>query len=270
MADQRQVEENYAPLRVPKATVQRHWGVLQDKLGKVLPRVGGKYFIESSAVGGAVGDLRCGDFPGERAHRERGFNVPVVPLLEAETSEVRYWLSVHQEWREDLTPGSKRLVYHTTGLTVFFGDSASLDKLQLFRAEWAGVRTQSPGIFIFEAPGAGHPHWQFDVYESRAGEVEEERKRVEGLAQALDEITKVEEFSEMVVAELSPESVLSRNLCMQRLSRAHFASCANWSKFPWIGDSSQTSAHAQGPADVSEIANWIVSTVVYLTQELSR
>jgi hypothetical protein len=105
---------------------------------------------------------------------------------------------------------------------------------------------------------------------SMRAERERLRKRVEGLAQALDEITKVEEFSEMVVAELSPESVLTRNLCMRRLSRAHFASCANWSKFPWAGDGSQTSAHAQGPADVSEIANWILSTVIYLAQELSR
>jgi hypothetical protein len=269
MADQRQVEENYTPLRVPKTTVGRHWGVLQDKLGEVLPQVGGKYFIESSAIGGAVGDLRCGDFPGEKAYRERGINVPVVPLLEA-NSEVRYWLSLHQEWREDLAPGSKRLVYHATGLTVFFGDTASPDKLQLFRAEWAGVRTQSRGIFIFEAPGAGHPHWQFDAYESRAGEVEEERKRLEGFVRALDEITQVEEFSESLVEELSPQSTLNRNVCMQRLSRAHFASCANWSQFPWTGDESQTRAHAQGPADVSEIQNWIVSTVVYLTKELAR
>ncbi|MGZ8834173.1 MAG: hypothetical protein ACXW3W_11995 [Pyrinomonadaceae bacterium] len=150
------------------------------------------------------------------------------------------------------------------------GEAGGLDKLQLFRAEWAGVRTQSAGIFVFEAPGAGHPHWQFDVYESRACEVEDERTRVEELAQALGDITEVDDFSEMVVTELSPENILDRNFYMKRLSRAHFASCANWSKYPWDGDEAQTKAHAQGPANVSEIQNWITSTVFYLAQELSR
>ena len=145
-----------------------------------------------------------------------------------------------------------------------------IDKLQLFRAEWAGLRTQSAGVFIFEAQGAGHPHWQFDVYETRAGAVEQERQRVHELAKALDEITSVEDFGEIVVAELAPERVLSQNRCMQHLSRAHFASCAAWSKFPWTGDANETRTHAQGPASVKEIENWVSSTLIYIGQELNR
>src|SRR5690242_8084978 len=135
MADQRQIEENYLPLRVPRTVVERHWGVIEKHLSKILPASGGKYFVESAALGGALADLRCGDFPGESARRQRGLSVPVVPLLEGESAGVNYWLSFHQEWREDLSPGSKKLVYHTTGLTVFFGDGTN-EKLQLFRAEW--------------------------------------------------------------------------------------------------------------------------------------
>ena len=270
MANHGQIEQNYEPLQVLRSTVEKHWGLLRSGLQEVLPTVGGAYSIESLALGGVVGNLVCSKFPYEIAIRERGGSVPVVPVLESEVSELRYWLSLRQEWREDSAPRSNRLVYHTTGLTVFLGGAGSRDKLQLFRAEWAGVRKQSAGVFIFDAPGAGHPHWQFDVYESRAGEVEEERKRVEGLARALGEITEVGEFSEAVVAELSPEAVLDRNFWIRRLSRAHFASCANWSKFPWTGDESQTKAHAQGPADVSEIRNWIISTLVYLIKELAR
>jgi len=270
MANNRLENENYVPLRVPEATVKKHWGLLQGKLNELLPKVGGKYNIEPAAPRGAVGNLTCSEFRREVAYRERGISTPVVPLLETARADVRFWLSLYQDWREDRTPRSQKLIYHTTGLTIFFGDIESADKLQLFRAEWAGVRMQSEGVFIFEAKGAGHPHWQFDVYESRASEVEDERKRLEELGRTLDEIREVEEFSEIIVKELSPEIVISRNVCMQRLSRIHFASSTNWAKLPWNGNRDTTQAHAQGPANISELQNWVTSTIIYITQEISR
>jgi hypothetical protein len=262
-----QLEKNYEPLLVARSTAEKHWGLLQSALQGVLPDAGGGYLVEPLGVGGASATLTCVNFRSETADRVRGGSVSVVPLIHNDPLQLRFWLNLNQEWRE---ASRNKLSYHTTGLTVFLGEAGKRDKLQLFRAEWAGVRTQSSGIFAFEAPGAGHPHWQFDVYESRAVEVEDERRRVEELARALEDIAQVADFSNTVVAELSPENIVDRNLYMRRLSRTHFASCANWSKFPWNGDEFQTKAHAQGPADVSEIQNWIISTVVYLGRELVR
>jgi hypothetical protein len=270
MASIKKIAPEYAPLYAQVEGVEKHWKLLLKELSEVLPGVAGKYYFEPSTFQGIIGDLKSQNFLDQKASRARGAETPVVPLILTKSSNVDYWLSLHQEWQEDSSPRARRLIYYTTSLTVFFGPATSNEKLQLFRAEWPGVRLQTDGTYVFEAMGAGHPHWQFDAYQSRAREIESERLRLIELGHTLNDLYRVEDFSETIITELSSEDLAARDRCLKRLTRIHFASCANWAVLPWTGDDLITESHARGPKNPREIINWIVSTIRYIQSEVRR
>ncbi len=226
--------------------IQKHAELLLEELKAILPKAGGKYFFEWAAFQGLTADLSCSSFSTLRALRQRGGNVPIVPLFETDSNEFNYWLSLHQEWVDSPTLKSKGLAYNTTSLTVFFGSSQSVDKVQLFRAEWAGVRLKGDKTLGFEAQGAGHPHWQCDAYQRQAIQLEAERKRLGELANTLQDLYDEQDFAESVTAELMPGEIAELSACLDRLTRIHFASLANWPITRWDGDNTNVAAHARG------------------------
>jgi hypothetical protein len=279
MATKIKVEDaGYAPLYARKETILKHWGLLRGELGTILPRDGGNYYFEQSELAGVTGLLSSGSLP-HRIIRDRGGVTPIVPLLEEEDhTNASYWLSFYQSWSQNPNPKREQLIYNTTSITVYFGDPTSPEKLQvflqLFRAEWPGVRVHFAGRdenFVFEAPGAGHPHWQFDAYQTRATEVEVERQRLLDVSRALEQnLPEVEDFGELAVSELSSEEEERRLLCMGQVTRVHFASNAEWATTRWYGNELETKAHARGPANANEIIRWAISSLVYIQSELRR
>jgi hypothetical protein len=279
MATKIKVEDaKYAPLYARKETILKHWGLLRGELGTILPRDGMNYHFQQSELAGVTGLLSSESLP-HRIIRDRGGVTPIVPLLEEEDhTNASYWLSLYQSWRQNPNPRKEQLIYNTTSITVYFGDPTSSDKLQLFlqlfRAEWPGVRVYFAGgeeNFVFEAPGAGHPHWQFDAYQGRAIEVEAERQRLLAVSRALGQsLPEVEDFGDLAVAELSSEAEKKRLLCMGQITRIHFASNATWASTRWLGNELETKTHARGPVDTAELANWAISSLVYLQRELRR
>lgn len=212
---------------------------------------------------------------GTEALRELAGRVPVVPLFPRDDfGRATYWMSWYQSWKR-VGPG--RAAYHTTGFTVFRGAERDQSKLQLFRVEWAGVRGVGKGEPIYEAPGAGHPHWQVDApgLLMRIGAAREEAYR-SYLAELLEQdVPKLEEFEpEMVEApEFSsgpPHPPQPLSIDDMRWTRMHFASCAFWHAAPLDGSSRSVRQHARGPASPAELRNWSVSVVRYLQQELQR
>jgi hypothetical protein len=274
MANTEQVAPQYSPLHAQKGVIETHWQLLLPELKRILPRDGAPYLMDVGTLEGITGNLICGGFPDQKAIRERGPTASLVPLLEEDHSDFSYWLSLHQGWRENHRPQIRGFIYHTTSITVYFGHPNTVEKIQLFRAEWPGVRVQREGKyenFIFEAPGAGHPHWQFDAYQSRAGQVESERQRLISISRTLDELLpEVENFGESVVTELVSSEETERFKCMQQVTRIHFASHANWAIQPWRGDETNTKPHTRGPATTTEILNWITSSLSYIQRELNR
>ncbi|MEJ7575619.1 MAG: hypothetical protein WKF74_01285 [Pyrinomonadaceae bacterium] len=244
----------------------------------MLPRIGGIYKFETATPQGVSANLLCDKFRDQNVTRERGGNVSIVPLFETTLDDTRYWLSLHQSWRDDPQPRSRQLVYRTTSLTVFFGRAESEEKVQLFRAEWVGVGAQrievSRGrfeeIYTFEAPGAGHPHWQYDAYQARAHQIEESRQRLKETSRVLNDIYDTKDLDEDIVKSLSDVDAAEHNTCMQRITRMHFASRADWAASPWDGDDTATYSHARFPIDTSEILNWVISTLIYIQRELNR
>jgi hypothetical protein len=254
--------------------INKHWGLLQDRLGKILPKVG-KYRIEDSVGSGINGDLMCRDVNGsyvnEKVLRERGGDVPVVPLLVTQNRTIRYWISIHQSWSEPEDRRRETFLYHTTGMTVFFGKEGAKEKIQLFRAEWPGLRKRHDGLVEFEAPGAGHPHWQFDAYQQHLRERRDEEQRRAELEDFLkQEHPEAENFSDTVIENLSSEEEAERIAHTKRLTKIHFASSTRWAETPWDGTVSSLHSHAQAPASLNEIINWVTSTISYVQQEASR
>lgn len=258
-------------LRASRSAVERHWGLLLNKMHRILPKTGEKYWIEPSALRGTTGDLMCRRYAAERASRDLGVDVPIVPLIGTRNEPTRYWLSLHQSWAEPADPRSQNFVYHTTSITVFFGKEASREKMQLFRAEWPGLRIRLGGNVEFEAPGAGHPHWQFDAYQQHIRETKAEQQRLNDLEQLLnEELPEAEDFADTVIEKLSSEEESERVARMQRLTKMHFASSTRWARSPWDGDRTSTESHASAPTDLSEALNWITSTLVYIQHEIAR
>ncbi len=258
-------------LRASRNAVEKHWGLLLEHLHRILPAVGIKYWIEPSALRGISGDLLCSRYIGEKVTRELGVDVPVVPLIASRHDGIKYWLSLHQSWGEPTDPRARNFVYHTTGITVFFGSEGNKDKVQLFRAEWPGTRIRAGGEVEFEAPGAGHPHWQFDAYQHHIREAKNAQQRLDDLGNLLsEEFPGAEDFGDTVFEMRSAEEEAEWIAHMQRLTKIHFASSTRWAEDPWRGDETNTQPHAKTPADTSQILNWATSTLVYVQREISR
>lgn len=262
----------HSVLRIPESQIGRHWGTLQTRLSRILPKAGGEYRFRQSLINGISADLLCSNHNNEKALRERGGEIPVVPLLPPERSRaIRYWASLHQSWSEPATRREKSFLYHTTGITVFYGKENDRDKIQLFRAEWPGLRQLRDGSVEFEAPGAGHPHWQFDAYQHHLRERRKEQQRRDELEAYLkEEQPEAENFTDTVFVRSSPDEESELATHLQRLTRVHFASSTRWADNPWDGQVADLQAHAHAPTSLDQILNWITSTILYIRQEASR
>lgn len=249
--------------------IEKHLNLLSGELSAILPKSGGTYKFDLISLEGAIGNLYASKFATQRVFRQRGGATPIVPLLDPALTTTPYWISIHQSWGASPDARLARLVYRTTSLTIYAGLAEVQEKLQLFRAEWPGYQQLQGGTITLEAPGAGHPHWQFDAYESRVVQVEETIVRLQQLGKELDEVHEVEDFSEAVLNDFKENAPVAARPAL-KLDRIHFASCANWAESRWTGDEKNTLQHARGPTDTSEVFNWVTSVVHYLQQELRR
>jgi hypothetical protein len=260
---------SYDVLYAPNAEIRKHWGLLQTGLSKVLPRVGGKYWIQEEWMNGLIGNLRCSSFPHVEAVRERGADTPIVPLFSTQSRAPKCWISLHQSWSEPVSGRSKSLTYHTTSITVFCG-AVQKEKIQLFRAEWPGLRKLHDDSVEFESPGAGHPHWQFDAYQQHLRERQEEEQRRAIWEELNEEQPEAKEFTDEVFKGESLDHDSELPAHMQRLTKIHFASSTRWANNPLDSEVSNVEAHAHAPSSVNEILNWSTSVIAYIQQEISR
>lgn len=254
------------PLRASEKEIDKHWGLLKARLDTTLPKVGRAYDIRMSRERGIIGNLVSQQHMSERTRRDRGGSVLVVPLIDSSTQSFFYWMSFQQKWSEPYRT-NENFVYHTTSLTVYFGKQYNEEKVQLFRAEWPGLRSQADGSLQFEAQGAGHPHWQFDAYGHRSRE-RYDQETLDRIGNVLEEKPpEVEDFADSAPYTFSNEELELASLA-QRLTKVHFASSTRWADNPWNGDVSSPEPHAQAPAALREILNWTVSTISYIQHEV--
>src|ERR1019366_3870172 len=89
--------------------------------------------------------------------REMGGETTLAPLFCRVLEEETYWISLAIRWDFD-NDRHRPYVFRTAGLTLFQGPFSQRSKMQLLRAEWAGLRKTGDGNYVHEAEGAGHPH----------------------------------------------------------------------------------------------------------------
>jgi len=237
------------------------WSKLQSEFRRLLPD-GSQIRIDVARNQGVTAQLVSNHY--YKAERQRGGTVSVVPLNEASEGKQPLWIAWTEVWNE--TPRPRRLIFQTTGLTIFSGDAHQSNKVQLFRAEWPGVRGIVNDEPIFDAQVAWHPHWQFYAIQSIAshGLINVEREKLKAV---LDDAVVAQEFDETLLDSSDGQSISKLDWTWTKM---HFASLAEWSHSPWDGNVNSIRQHARGPKAISEIHNWVLSCVRYISRELQR
>lgn len=239
-------------LRASKGDLDRHWQEFNAALVASLGIDRQKLSIDveyqaDGAWAGLQGSL-C-----ERVQRNRGSSVFVVPIAKL-PSDLVAWLGVREVW--ECQTGAKPYIFKELGLTVHFGFENDPVKPQVFRLEWPGVRDWTGAGPSFQASGAGHPHWQFDLTQSLSAFETEE------VGPSFEEEDELEEF-DAVVSEPSLRSLL-QSLTIEKM---HLASAAPW----WLPTPSTGGVHhTNAPPDISSLTRWAAHGVSYLRQELRR
>jgi hypothetical protein len=220
------VAKTLTPLDLTQTSIEAHWGHLQEAL-RGLPLPEARYVsVEPSWTI----DLGTAVLVGPRSEitvRERGGRIRVHPLVISEDG-ASHWINWFERW--DRVAGSRRpWRFRSSGITAFQGGVGVPDKMQLFRVEWPGFTSWQAGTVGWQAPGAGHPHWQFDAL----SDIEARFARVAAaaeLATSLAGESELEEFGE------EPLRGMVFSLPSRAWTRMHFASQARWSEIGWNGD----------------------------------
>lgn len=241
-----------------------HWAALATELKGALPSARNLQLSGTAIAGSATAELRA--FNGRDAVRERG-RASVVPILRGPDGGVRYWVAYLEEWEE--ISGRKPYRFRAANLTFFHEPTPEVALVQIFRAEWPGVREWKRGELGYQSPGAGHPHWQFDAlghYMSR----EQRRRRLEAALSLLQQPTnEVEEFGETEPLSLAADTVAEEEVDLS-WTAIHFAAGARWPKERWRGDESTLGTHTWVPSELDNIRSWVTSTVLYVREELLK
>jgi hypothetical protein len=187
----------------------------------------------------------------ERIDRNRGTATvaPLLPLPDA----LHAWLGYQEVW--DLETGRAPYLFRQASLTVHLGEVGDPIKPQLLRLEWPGLRDWDRSGIGFQSTGAGHPHWQIDMFESLYAQT--------GLAVFEPELgQEVETFDAEVVTP-----TLSDRIHALTFERLHLASAAPW----WLSIPAEFGAHhLNAPSDQEDVSRWLAAAIRYLKQELSR
>lgn len=244
-------EELPNKLELTKGALDRRWTVLTETVCRLLGYDADALKIipdyTSELVWAGLRGSAC-----ERIQRNKGGSTFVAPIHQLrKRDDFLAWLGIQEVW--DSGKGPRPYSFRQLSLTVHFGFKGDAIKPQIFRSEWAGVRDWSGQGINFQAPGAGHPHWQFDVLETL---------RLSEAPAVFDEdvMDNVEKFGE----EPPDLDMIVRSAQIENM---HFASGASW----WIQEADNGKPHhMNAPADEISLTRWLSANLLYIQQELNR
>lgn len=253
----RRPSQTFDPLtevRSTKAALDHRWRsmttMLRDMLGLSIQEILIFPDTQADRVWAGLQGNKC-----ERTSRNRGGAANVVPLCELPKSLVA-WLGFQEVW--DIESGFRPYIFRQLSLTIHFGFIGDPLKPQAFRLEWPGIRDWSGAGLTFQTPGAGHPHWQFDILES----LSKLKRREEAGKFEPEDPDYVEEFD-------AEDKLLSIDECLASLSleSIHFASAAKW----WLPkEAEHVGQHMNAPPDAEALSLWVSESLRYVKQELGR
>jgi hypothetical protein len=233
-----------------------HWRALTESITQVLGLDYGTLqirpeYINDGVWSGFVG-AAC-----ERVSRDRRRDAYVAPLAELSRG-MKAWLGLQERWEID-ERNRRQFSFRELSLTVHFGVAGDPLKPQIFRSEWPGIRDWTGAGPGFQSPGAGHPHWQFDL--QAALRAQQKDVMVSSLMNFDDET--IEDFE----AEAAQEPNVLALVRAATIERMHFASAAPW----WVQNiGAAHPAHMNAPEDGAGLTRWILACIAYMRQELAR
>lgn len=256
--------------------VKDHWHAAAHDLGTVLPGVTNTYRARWEDPVGTAATLLCQQFPDERASRDNGVVISIVPLIAAARDESPlYWIGWYEEWVPERRITSRWLQFLSSAITIYYGESGR-SKRQLLRAEWAGVRSVEKQREIFPGRGAAHPHWHVDALRSYLNDIGQQIESSNREAELNRELAadRVREFggeAEQDVAQLfTPPSIRLPEEADLRWATIHLAANARWAETPWPGPEGPHDMHAAGPENEQALRRWLVSCVRYIQAEINK
>jgi hypothetical protein len=237
-------------LRATKAQLDRRWTALAGLLTASLDRKGRAIRIEAEYLAAGVWIGLRGDGV-ERIERNRGV-ASVVPLVLLPAG-LAAWLGYQEVW--DQEGGRAPFAFRQAGLTVHIGEAGDPVKPQLLRLEWPGLRDWDRSGIGFQSSGAGHPHWQIDLFESL---------HASGEPPAFEpELVEAVENFDAIASTLS----LLERITSLTFERMHLASAAPW----WSERPAEFELqHLNAPTDEAALSRWLGAAIGYVRQELSR
>jgi hypothetical protein len=237
-------------LRGTKAKLDQRWAELSKLLNTALGRRAREIGIDADfQAAGVWTGLRGDDV--ERIDRNRG-TASVIPLMPL-PRDLSAWLGYQEVW--DMEGGRAPFTFRQASLTIHIGEIGDPLKPQLLRLEWSGLRDWYRSGIGFQTSGAGHPHWQIDVFES----LHDRSRQIQ-----FDPDTG--ELPETFSAHGATSTVWDRmhGLTFERM---HLASAAPW----WLsGPAKFELHHLNAPANQGELSRWLTAAIGYIKQELSR
>lgn len=237
-----------------------------------LLQLDGTAFDKRLTTGGVELRLRYQNTRGQvpMADREMGGETAVSPLFNRVLEEENYWISVSIKWDAD-NDRRKPYLFRTAGLTLFQGAFSQRPKMQLLRAEWAGLRQSGEDDYVYEAHGAGHPHWQIDAPRAlrdwirfRREQEAARRTLYEGPA-VIQEVAGLDELLAATTLSVAENEDPDISWCSM-----HLALNAPWHAQPWKREPVGSLPHAHHPSGFNQIADWATWTVSYVQQEIGR
>jgi len=236
-------------LRATRAQLDQRWGKIEDALNDALECRRREIRVEADYQAGGVWTGLTGATI-ERIERNRG-TASVAQFLPL-PGNLFAWLGYQEIW--DLESG-RSYTFRQAGLTVHAGDSGDPVKPQLFRLEWPGLRDWERSGVGFQSHGAGHPHWQVDLFESL--HLQPDRASFEPDAEEV-----VKEFDAKVVTP-----PLSHRIRALSIEKMHLASAAPW----WLSQNSEFGQHhLNAPRNQEDLLRWLTAAIAYIKQELCR
>jgi hypothetical protein len=236
-------------LLATRAQLDQRWCKIGDILNSGMDRRASDIHVDADyQAGGVWTGLRGAGV--ERIDRNRG-TASVARLLPL-PDDLSAWLGYQEIWDLD---GGRTFAFRQAGLTVHVGEVGDPLKPQLFRLEWPGLSDWDRSGVGFQSPGAGHPHWQIDVFES----LHEKRDSIRFDPDFRGE---VENFDVEVVTP-----TLSDRIRALTFEKMHLASVAPW----WLSRPAEFGLHhLNAPPGKEELLRWLTAALAYIKQELSR
>lgn len=193
----------------------------------------------------------------DRGIREQAF------MIHNRAGRHSIWLAFNEVWKIS----KQSLVFENAGFRIYIAPHSSIEysssdlvtsARQLMRVEWEGKNVQNGQGWIYPAPGAGHPHVQFDRCSMPS--------EINNLGQ--------DQLASTPAREFQPENSSSGAIELDWFHKLHFPLHAPWHTSPYTQDLTHNGgvalSHTVQPNNLAELELWIKSVTRYLKEQFSN